>query len=168
MSRPNFIKNCEELRSDSTFTSPGDSETFGTGVCPAKDLGLMRVAVNYEVLEPGDRSSWPHAHSEQEEFVFILEGNGQVWVDGLIYDVREGDCIAYPPGTGKAHCLINNSDDQVRFLVVGEQNTQSDRVFYAKHPDRNEEMKARGFYWEGHPSNEMGPHDGWPDKKRPR
>jgi uncharacterized cupin superfamily protein len=168
MSRPNFIKHCDELKKDSTFTYPGDSETFGTGACPGKELGLKRIAVNYEVLEPGDRSSWPHAHSEQEEFLFILEGKGQVWLDGNLYDVGAGDCIAFVAGTGIAHCLINNSNDKVRFLVVGEQNLKTDRGFYAKHPQRNEDMKARGFFWEGHPTNEMGPHDGWSDKKRPK
>jgi len=152
---------------DSSFTYPGDTETFSSGASLGKELGLNRVAVNYEILEPGDRSSWPHAHSEAEEFVFILEGNGQVWIDGHIYDVRAGDCIAYPPGTGTTHCLINNSDNQVRFLVVGEQSVKLDKVFYPKHPKRNDEMKTRGFFWELRPSNQMGPHDGWPDKKRP-
>ena len=168
MSRPKFIKHCEELRTDSTFSYPGDTETFGTGACPAKELGLQRLAVNYEVLNPGDRSSWPHAHSEAEEFVFILEGSGQMWLDGRLYEVRPGDFIAFVPGTGITHCLINNSELPVRFLVVGEQDTKTDKAFYAKHPKRNDEIKARGFYWEGHPTNELGPHDGWSDKKRPQ
>lgn len=168
MSRPDFIKNCEEFKKDSGFTYPGDSETFGAGVRIAKEMGLKRTAVNYEILEPGDRSSWPHAHSEAEEFVFVLEGNAQVWVDGSIYEVYAGDCIAFPPATGKAHCLINNSYGPVRLLVVGEQSPKSDKAFYPKHPKRNEEFKVMGFFWEGHPVNELGPHDGWSDKKRPK
>ena len=35
-------------------------------------LGLKRIGINYEILQPGDRSSWPHAHKEDEEFIFIL------------------------------------------------------------------------------------------------
>ena len=73
MERPNFIKHCEELRTDESFSYPGDTEIFGTGAALGKKLGLKRVAINYEVLQPGDRSSWPHAHSEEEEFIFILE-----------------------------------------------------------------------------------------------
>jgi|GEM_PF-6729505 len=64
--RPDFIKNSEELRSDESFSYPGDTETFGTGAALGRALGLSRVAINYEVLAPGDRSSWPHAHSEEE------------------------------------------------------------------------------------------------------
>ena len=31
MKRPDFIKHCEEMRTDETFSYPGDNETFGTG-----------------------------------------------------------------------------------------------------------------------------------------
>jgi hypothetical protein len=27
-------------------------------------------------------------------------------------------------------------------------------------------MKERAHYWDNHPQNEMGEHDGWTDKKR--
>ncbi|MCX6119924.1 MAG: cupin domain-containing protein [Proteobacteria bacterium] len=131
-------------------------------------MGLNRIAVNYIILESGDRSSWPHAHSEQEEFLFILKGHGQVWVDGNLYDVSEGDSIAFPPGTGITHCLINNSENQLRLIVVGEQHVKSDKAFYAKHHKRNEEFKTMGVFWDNHPVHEMGQHDSWPDKKRPK
>jgi len=167
MHRPDFIKHCEELRTDESFSYPGDTETFGTGAGIGRKLGLNRVAINYEVLQPGDRSSWPHAHKEEEEFIFILEGTPQVWIDGHVYDLKSGDCVGLPPGTGHAHTLINNSDKEVKAIVVGEGNVPNDKIFYPKHPSRNEECKVKGFYWEGHPENEMGKHDGWPDKKRP-
>jgi uncharacterized cupin superfamily protein len=165
--RPDFIKNCEEMRTDESFSYPGDSETFGTGAALGRVFGLKRVAINYEVLAPGDRSSWPHAHSAEEEFIFILEGNPQVWIDGNIYDLSPGDCVGLPPGTGHAHTLINNSDNDVRSIVVGEGQVPADKIFYPKHPARNEEMKLKGAFWDSHPVNEMGDHDGWPNKKRP-
>ena len=49
---------------------------------------------------------------------------------------------------------------------MGECHVPTDKIFYPKHPARDEEMKARGVFWEGHPKNEMGEHDGWTDKKR--
>jgi uncharacterized cupin superfamily protein len=165
--RPDFIRHCEELRTDESFSYSGDSETFGTGASLSRKLGLKRVAVNYEVLQPGDRSSWPHAHREQEEFIFVLEGHPQVWIDGDVYDLKSGDCVGLPPGTGHAHCLINNSDQDVRSIVVGEIDVSKDRIFYPKHPKRNEECKEKGFFWEGHPEHKLGSHDGWSDKKRP-
>lgn len=165
--RPDFIKNCEELRSEESFSYPGDTETFGTGASLGRALGLKRVAINYEVLAPGDRSSWPHAHSEEEEFIFILEGKPQVWIDGNVYDLNPGDCVGLPPGTGHAHTILNNTDKEVKAIVVGEGHVEADRIFYPKHPARNEEMKEKGYFWDNHPQNDMGEHDGWTDKKRP-
>jgi uncharacterized cupin superfamily protein len=164
--RPDFIKNSEELRSDESFSYPGDTETFGTGAALGRAFGLKRVAINYEVLAPGDRSSWPHAHSAEEEFIYILEGHPQVWIDGNVYDLNPGDCVGLPPGTGNAHTLLNNTDKEVKAIVVGEGHVETDKIFYPKHPARNEEMKEKGHYWNNHPQNEMGEHDGCTDKKR--
>ena len=99
--RPDFIKNSEELRSNESFSYPGDYETFGTGAALGRAFGLKRVAINYEVLAPGDRSSCPHAHSAEKEFIYILVGNPQIWIDGNVYDLNPGDCVGLPPGTGQ-------------------------------------------------------------------
>ena len=40
MKRPEFIKHCEEMRTDQTFSYPGDTETFGTGAAIGRILGL--------------------------------------------------------------------------------------------------------------------------------
>ena len=166
--RPDFIKHCEELKTDDTFTYPGDTETFGTGAHLSRRLGLSRVAINFEVLKPGDRSSWPHAHKEEEEFIYIIEGNPQVWIDGRVYDLVPGDCVGLKPGTGHAHTLINNSKTEVKAIVVGETETPNDKIFYPKHPARNEECKEQGWFWENHPEHDLGDHDGWSDLKRPK
>jgi uncharacterized cupin superfamily protein len=166
MKRPDFIKHCDELRTNDSFSYPGDSETFGTGAALGRKLGLKRVAINYEVLAAGDRSSWPHAHKEEEEFIFILEGEPDLWVDGNLYRLRTGDCVGLPPGTGHAHTLINNSENEVKAIVVGEGSVPTDKIFYPMHPKRNEEMKSKNAYWENPPSTIMGSHDGCSDKKR--
>jgi uncharacterized cupin superfamily protein len=164
--RPDFIKNCEQLRTNDSFSYPGDDETFGTGAALGRSLGLKRIAINYEVLSPGDRSSWPHAHKEEEEFILILEGNPQVWVDGSIYDLSPGDCVGFPPEDGHSHTLINNSDSEVRAIVVGEGQVKGDKIFYPMHPSRNEEMKEKQLFWDDHPKREFGDHDGKSNKKR--
>lgn len=168
MNRPEYIKNCEELVTNETFSYPGDTETFGKGAFVAKKLGLKEIAVNYEILQPGDRSSWPHAHNKEEEFIFILQGTPQIWINGYVFDLIPGDCIAFQPGTGYAHTVINNSDKDVEMIVVGKQKVKNDKVFYPKHPKRNKEMKEKGYFWDNHPKHKMGSHDGWSDKKRPQ
>ena len=42
-------------------------------------------------LPPGRRSWYPHAESLEEEFVFILEGEADAWVDGYLHRVAAGE-----------------------------------------------------------------------------
>lgn len=168
MKRPSFIQNCEDLRSDESFSYPGDHETFVTGAHLGEILGLKKIAVNYHILKPGDRSSWPHAHKEQEEFIFVLEGTPQVWIDGELYDLKNGDCVSLPAGTGHAHSVINNSDYEVKLMVIGQIEVPNDKIFYPLHPERNKECEKEGWLWKDHPKHSLGSHDGWSDKKRPK
>ncbi|MFN3696614.1 MAG: cupin domain-containing protein [Pseudobdellovibrio sp.] len=164
--KPDFIKNINELISNESFSYPGDAETFGIGAAVGRKLGLSRIGINYEILRPGDRSSWPHAHSHDEEFIFILEGNPDLWIDGNLHPLKPGDCVGFVPGTGYAHTLINNSDKDVRAIVVGDSGHAEDKIFYPLHPARNEDCKKEGWFWENHLQHEQGPHDGKSNLKR--
>jgi uncharacterized cupin superfamily protein len=163
--RPDFIKHVSELIVNQSFSYPNDKETFGIGAAMGRKLGLARIGINYEILRPGDRSSWPHAHSHDEEFVFILEGNPDMWIDGEIYSLRPGDCVGLPPRTGHAHTLINNTELEVRAIVVGDSGHPEDKIFYPLHPARNEECQKEGWFWENHPIHKLGNHDGVPNMK---
>ncbi len=163
--RPNFIKHINEMIVDKSYSYPNDSETFGTGAAMSRILGLSRIGINYEILKPGFRSSWPHAHSHDEEFIFILEGNPDMWIDGNLHPLKPGDCVGLPAGTGHAHTLINNTDKEVRAIVIGDVGVEGDSLFYPQHPKRNAEIKEQGFFWENHPIHPQGDHDGCPTKK---
>ena len=66
--------------------------------------------------------------------------------------------------TGIAHVFINNTDADVRLLVVGEASRQRSRIDYPLHPKRNAEIGSR--HWKDKPRRAMGSHDGKPDKAR--
>lgn len=165
LTRPSFIKHVSEMISNESFSYPGDTETFGIGAAMGRKLGLKRIGINYEILRPGDRSSWPHAHSHDEEFIFILEGHPDMWLDGNLYPLSPGDCVALIPGTGHAHTIINNSKNEVRAIVIGDSGHPDDKIFYPLHPKRNEDCKRENFFWENHPKHPMGKHDGKPREK---
>ena len=168
MKKTDFIRNCEELRSDESFNYPNDTESFVTGAHLGEIMGLTKTAVNYHILQAGDRSSWPHAHKEEEEFIFVLEGTPQVWIDGNIFDLKYGDCVSFPNGTGHAHTIINNSDHEAKLMVIGQIEASNDKIFYPLHVNRNKECESDGWFWHDHPEHALGAHDGWPDKKRPK
>ncbi|MCT4642777.1 MAG: cupin domain-containing protein [Bacteriovoracaceae bacterium] len=166
MQRPEFIKNYKDLMDEDNAHYPDSAELLSIGAPVGRKLGLKKVGIHIETLLPGRRTSWPHAEKEEEEFAYVIKGNPQAWIDGEVYDLSSGDFIAFPSGTGIAHTFINNTEDTVLMLVGGEATKPENKIFYPLHPKRNDEMKEKGAYWEGHPQNKLGPHDGLPDKLR--
>ncbi len=96
----------------------------------------------------------PHAHSKDEEFVYVLGGTPTLWVDGSVEELAAGDAVAFPPGTGIAHTFINDSDEPTQLLIVGE-HQPGDRVFYPLHPDF-----PHPRLWTDAPDRPLGPHNG--------
>jgi uncharacterized cupin superfamily protein len=143
---------------------PGSDEAFAHGAAFSDRFGLMRLGIHHERLPPGKRTSWPHAEADEEEFVYVIEGTPDLWLDGEIKRLKPGDGVGFPAGTGIAHVFINNTDSDVRLLVVGEASRQRSRIDYPLHPKRNAEIGER--HWKDRPQRELGPHDGIPDKAR--
>ena len=71
--------------------------------------GLERQIVSIVRLPPGKESFLSHAHTFQEEFVFILEGQGEAIFGDETHSVGPGDFVGYPCD-GVAHQLRNTSD----------------------------------------------------------
>ena len=71
-----------------------------------------------QVLKPGRRTSWPHAERDEDEFIFIVSGKVDAGNDGHITPMSSGDFIGWAGGTGIAHVIINNSDEDV-IVIVG-------------------------------------------------
>ncbi|MBW6423615.1 cupin domain-containing protein [Rhizobium sp. XQZ8] len=161
--RPSFIRHWTEVEKPEEGHYRNDDELLGFGAPLARHFGLTRIGIHHERLPPGRRSSFPHAEELEEEFVYVLEGNPDVWLDGKLHPLKPGDSVGFPAGTGIAHTFINNTDQDVRILVVGEANNKENRIFYPKHL----EMKAiRSDWWDNPPERPLGDHDGMSDRVR--
>ena len=64
-------------------------------------------------LAPGAATT-PHYHKKTEEIYFILQGQGEMQLDGQRRRVRPGDAIAIPPGS--VHTIRNTGSEVLRFL----------------------------------------------------
>jgi uncharacterized cupin superfamily protein len=153
--RPAYVGNVADLARDI-----GKDDLRARAAPLGKALGLQRLGVHHEIIPPGCRSSEPHAHSHEEEFVYVIQGAPDLWADGVLHRLQPGDGVAFPAGTGIAHCLINNSAEPVRLLIVGEHNVE-DRTAYPVDPQRPNPRP-----WTDWPGNLLGPHDGRPDALR--
>jgi uncharacterized cupin superfamily protein len=91
--------------------------------------GLENFGVNLTRIVPGGQSSYRHAHSTQDEFVYVLEGEVVLETNAGEQILRPGMCAGFPAGTGDAHRFVNRSGADVLFLVVGDRSA-NDEVAY--------------------------------------
>lgn len=83
-------------------------------------FGLINFGVNLTRLAPGAVSALRHAHSKQDEFVYILQGCPTLHTDEGKRQLSPGMCAGFKAGNGNAHCLINETDEEVVYLEVGD------------------------------------------------
>jgi uncharacterized cupin superfamily protein len=76
------------------------------------------VAVNLMWLPPGRESYAYHRHHREEEWLYVLEGQGVARVDEVDHPVGPGDFLGFPPGV--AHGLANRGPGELRYLAGGE------------------------------------------------
>jgi uncharacterized cupin superfamily protein len=155
--RPPFIRSYKEIQEVGDGTRPGSDERWSIGSPFSKAFGLTRIGIHHELLPPGSRTSMPHAESAEEEFVYVIEGTPDVWIDGELFRLAPGDGVGFPAGTGIAHSVLNNTDEPVRLLVVGEANKPENRIVYPVNPERR---ALRKDWWDDAPERPLGPHDG--------
>ena len=118
--RPPFIANWRDIENPYAWQYDEDDEAMCIGAPFGRRFGLERLGIHHERLLPGRRTSFPHAESAEEEFVYVIEGEPDVWIDGHLHRLRPGDAVGFPAGTGIAHSFLNNTEAEVRLLVVGE------------------------------------------------
>jgi uncharacterized cupin superfamily protein len=84
--------------------------------------GMTRVGVNLARVPPGKESFIPHAHTLNEEWVFILEGRGIAQIGDQQLEVGPGDFLGYPID-GTVHHLTNTGDVDLVFLEGSERHS---------------------------------------------
>lgn len=161
--RPPFIRSAFEVpevenrypeREDLAAGSPL-GEVFSYSRAFGKLAGLQRIGLHWERLPPGHRTSLPHAEEKEEEFVVVLEGRVEAWIDGARYPMERGDIAAFPAGTGIAHTFINEGETEAILLVGGERSKSDNRITYPLDTWRRAQLKPEEW-WEDAPTSELG------------
>ena len=83
-------------------------------------FGLRNFGVNRTTLHPGAQSALRHAHSRQDEFVYVLAGEPTLVTDAGAVQLRPGQCVGFAAGTGDAHHLINHTATDAVYLEIGD------------------------------------------------
>lgn len=96
----------------------------------ARAAGLTQFGVNVCTLKPGAASSQRHWHENEDEFVYVLEGEVVLGENGGETVLKPGDAAAWRAGVANGHCLINRSDRDAVFIEVGTR-APSERAHYS-------------------------------------
>jgi len=105
----------------SNYPEPFASRMTGRQKQPLGDLfGLANFGVNLTRLAPNAVSALRHAHSKQDEFIYILQGNPTLHTDDGQTRLSPGMCAGFKAATGNGHHLINQTSEDVVYLEIGD------------------------------------------------
>ncbi len=105
----------------SNYPEPFASRMVGREKRALGDLfGLANFGVNLTRLAPGGESALRHAHTKQDEFIYILQGHPVLITDAGITQLAPGMCAGFKAGNGNGHQLINRTSEEVVYLEVGD------------------------------------------------
>ncbi|WP_235580410.1 cupin domain-containing protein [Rhizobacter sp. Root404] len=93
-------------------------------------FGLANFGVNLTTLVPGAVSSLRHAHTRQDEFVYVLSGHPTLHTDAGYEKLAPGMCAGFKAGTGDGHRLVNQTNEDVIYLEIGDR-TSGDSATYS-------------------------------------
>jgi uncharacterized cupin superfamily protein len=91
--------------------------------------GLTQFGVNLTRLKPGSASAHRHWHENEDEFVYIIEGEVVLVENDGETLLRAGDCAGWKAGVANGHRLVNRSDRDVLFVEIGSR-APTDRCHY--------------------------------------
>jgi len=103
--------------------------------------GLTQFGAFHVTLPPHSWASQRHHHSAEDEFVYILTGHPTLIDENGETPLSPGDSCAHIAGDNNAHHLVNRTEEDVTFLVVGSRIPENDSVIY---PDVDLDLPANG------------------------
>jgi uncharacterized cupin superfamily protein len=131
-----------EPRLGTNYPEPFRARVAGRAKRALGDLfGLDQFGVNLTELAPGAYSALRHWHSDEDEMVYILEGEITLVTDAGEEVLRPGDVVGFKCGVADGHHLVNRTDKPVRYLEIGSRRVEIDRAFY---PDDDVEVRPDG------------------------
>jgi uncharacterized cupin superfamily protein len=91
--------------------------------------GLDQFGVNLCRLKPGVWSSQRHWHTDEDEFVYVLEGEVVLVSDAGEETLRAGDCAGFKANDPDGHHFQNRSSADALILEIGSRRPGGD-AFY--------------------------------------
>ena len=81
---------------------------------PHNTLNGIRYSISHSELKPGKKSKLHKLKTS--EVYYILQGEGNLQIDGEIFKVLKDQAIYIPPHSKQ--CIENTGDDELKFLCM--------------------------------------------------
>ncbi len=105
--------------------------------------GLSQYGVNLVRLRPGAASALRHWHENEDEMVFVVDGEVALIEDDGETMLRAGDAAGFKAGVANGHHLVNRSNTDAIYLEIGTR-APTERAHYPD-DDLFAEKDASGF-----------------------
>lgn len=152
--RPNIYSPQIDQQRDELPGYRADRAGLGT------QAGAERLGMSLWVLPPGQAAYPYHLHLVEEEMLIVLKGSPTLRTPDSERVLERGEVVAFLPGTDGAHQVINDTDEEVRFLAVSTSG-EPDIVLY---PDTGKisasERRAGGIHHIFRIADEVGYYEG--------
>jgi uncharacterized cupin superfamily protein len=83
--------------------------------------GLTSIGAHLVRVEPGAQSTQFHTHQVDEEFLYILSGQGTAEIGEEKFAIESGDFMGFTANS-LPHNLINTSNEDLVYLMCGNRN----------------------------------------------
>jgi uncharacterized cupin superfamily protein len=98
---------------------PGDPSRYDcTDAEVGFTIGARGLGYRVTTLPPGKRFCPLHTHSQEEELLFVLDGEPSVRTSTETIRCRKGDFVAFPVGETGTHQVLNESDAPATFMLL--------------------------------------------------
>jgi len=133
--------------------APGGTSFGGVRQRIGSAVGAEKLGYGVFTIPPGSTAFPAHAHTVNEEMIYILEGHGTLRFGLERVVVGAGTFIACPSGGDLPHQLINDSAEDLRYLVVSTMSypdvvdyPDSQKIGVYAGPSRSGEKPFRALY----------------------
>lgn len=139
---PKINLNTAPIRKGSNYPAPFGEPCKNRHIIQLSDAGhLTQFGAHLVTLPPLAWASQRHHHSHEDELVYILAGHPTLIDDFGETSLAPGDACAHPAGDKNGHHLVNKTQSDVQFLVVGSRNPFQDSAVY---PDIDLDLPSNG------------------------
>jgi uncharacterized cupin superfamily protein len=119
--------------------------------------GLTQFGAFLEILHPGGQTSLRHWHSNEDEFLYVLDGEVTLLEDGGPLRIGPGTSVAWPAGVPNGHCLRNDGSAPATLFIVGSRLPEDE----AHYPDIDLHYTRRNGL-RSFSQKDGTPYPGWP------